>query len=79
VFRTQIEGGKRFDLAAAGRRRANAVFDDPREPDACDEVTVAMDLAPLIVNDDLDPVAYVTSAVDRFRADVGRRLRQYFA
>ncbi|WP_334144122.1 PIG-L deacetylase family protein [Rhabdothermincola sp.] len=79
VFRTQIEGGKRFDLAAAGRRRANAVFDDPRGPDAFDEVTVAMDLAPLIVNDDLDPVTYVTSAIDRFRADVDRRLRQYFA
>jgi LmbE family N-acetylglucosaminyl deacetylase len=78
VFRSQIGGGKRYDRAAAGRRWANAVFFDPREPDTSEQVVVAMDLGPLIVNDELDPVAYVTSAIDRFRADVERALRPYF-
>lgn len=78
VFRSQIDGGKRYDLAAAGRRRANAVFFDPREPDTAEQVVVAMDLGPLILNDRLDPVVYVTSAIDRFRAEVDRALRQYF-
>jgi LmbE family N-acetylglucosaminyl deacetylase len=69
-FASQIEGGKRYDRAAEGRRWANATLAEPRAADEAEAVTVAMDLSPLIRNVDLDPAAYVTAAVDRFRRDV---------
>lgn len=48
LFRSQVEGGKRYDLAAAGRRRAQATFGDASTPDSADEVVLALDLRPLL-------------------------------
>ena len=78
VFASQIDGGKRYDLAEAGRRRANATLFEPRAVDSAEEVSFAMDLTPLVRNDDLDPVGFVAAAIDRFRADVTDGLRAYF-
>ncbi len=74
-FPSQIVGGKRYDLADAGRRRANATMGEPRAVDQMDSATVAMDLTPLIRDDQLDPVAFVTAAIDRFKDDVAATLR----
>lgn len=78
VYASQIEGGKRYDLAEQGRRRANATLLEPRAVDTAEEVTFAMDLTPLAHNDDLDPVGYVAAAIDRFRFDVTSALAPYF-
>jgi LmbE family N-acetylglucosaminyl deacetylase len=78
VFASQIEGGKRYDLAEQGRRRANATLLEPRAVDTAEEVTFAMDLTPLVHNDALDPVTFVAAAIDRLRADVTGALRTYF-
>lgn len=78
VFASQLEGAKRYDLAAAGRRRANATFQAPRAPDEASQVVVAMDLGPLVHNVDIDPVRYVTAAIDRFRDEVERELRRWW-
>lgn len=72
-FPSQL-AGKRYDQAAEGRRRANATMSAPRANDDAEEVIVAFDLSPLIRNDDLDPVTFVTSAIDRFRAAVAADL-----
>lgn len=74
-FPSQIAGGKRYDLAEAGRRRANATLGEPRAVDAAEAITVAMDLTPLVRNDDLDPAVFLAAAVDRFRAEVEHGLR----
>ncbi len=74
VFRSQIEGGKRYDLAVMGRRRAQATFDDPRSADTAEMVTLAVDLTPLIEDDDLSLRDFVAAKIDRFREDVLRRL-----
>jgi LmbE family N-acetylglucosaminyl deacetylase len=78
VFASQVEGGKRYDLAEEGRRRANATLLEPRAVDRAEELSIAMDLTPLVHNPDLDPVAYVAAAIDRLRHDVTTALRQYF-
>ena len=39
VFASQIEGGKRYDLAEPGRRLANATIAEPRAVEEADEVT----------------------------------------
>lgn len=80
VFASQIgDGGKRYDLATQGRRRANATLFEIRAGDDAEEVVVAMDLTSLVRNESLDPVAFVLGAIDRFRADVEQALRPYFA
>jgi hypothetical protein len=78
-FPSQIDGGKRYDLAASGRRRANATMAAPREVDTAESVIIGMDLTPLAHNDDLDPLAYVLAAIDRFRSDVEAEVRAAFA
>ncbi len=74
LFDSQIAGGKRYDLAVQGRRRANATFFESHGVDSSDALSFAMDLTPLIKNDTLDVLAYVTDFIDRFRADVVARL-----
>lgn len=77
-FPSQIEGGKRYDLAESGRRHANATLRDPRAVDEAESLIVAMDLTPIIRNDDLDPVSFVRGAIVRFQTDVEQALQAYF-
>ena len=76
VFRSQIAGGKRYDLAVLGRRRANATFFASHTVDQSDALAFALDLTPLAHDDSLDIVGYVTGFIDRFKADVVAHLRQ---
>ena len=53
VFKSQIEGGKRYDLAFAGRGLANATFAESHHVDEARSLSFAMDLRPLIDNTEL--------------------------
>jgi len=77
VFDSQIAGGKRYDLAAMGRRRANATFHQSHGVDANTGAVFGMDLMPLLHNDDLDPIDFVAGYLERFRDDVLARVRRY--
>jgi LmbE family N-acetylglucosaminyl deacetylase len=79
IFDSQIAGGKRYDLAVMGRRRANATFFESHGVDSSDALAFAMDLTPLAHDDSLDIVDYVTGAIDRFREDVASKLRKRLA
>jgi len=48
IFDSQIAGGKRYDLAVEGRRRANATFFDSHRVDTVDRVDYAIDLSSLV-------------------------------
>lgn len=74
IFDSQIAGGKRYDLAVAGRRSANASFFESHGVDRSDSLSFAMDLTPLIRNEALDILDYVVGFIDRFRSDVIARL-----
>jgi LmbE family N-acetylglucosaminyl deacetylase len=74
VFDSQVSGGKRYDLAAVGRRRANATLAESHEVDTESQVTLAMDLTPLIRDPSLDVTEFALAAVDRFRDEVARTL-----
>ncbi len=74
TFDSQIAGGKRYDLATTGRRRAHATFATSHHPDAATALGYAMDLTPLVVDPALDPLAFVAASIDRFRADVTARV-----
>ncbi len=74
VFDSQISGGKRYDLAVEGRRLANATFFDSHSVDAHDRVAYALDLTPLILDDNLDPVDFTLAFVEKFRDSVRDQL-----
>ena len=76
LFDSQIAGGKRYDLAVIGRRRANATFFESHGVDQSDALAFAMDLTPLAQDESLDVVDYVTGFIDRFKADVTSKLRK---
>jgi LmbE family N-acetylglucosaminyl deacetylase len=76
LFDSQIAGGKRYDLGVIGRRRANATFFESHGVDRSDALAFALDLTPLVEDDTLEIVDYVTGFIDRFRADVVGKLRK---
>jgi LmbE family N-acetylglucosaminyl deacetylase len=75
VFASQLGAGKRYDLAALGRRRAHAVFSDARGADRHQGVVWAMDLTTL-AHGDADPLAHVRALLERFSKDVTDRVRR---
>jgi len=74
VFDSQVSGGKRYDLATAGRRLAHATYHASHGTDQESALNFAMDLTPLIEDPSLAVTDYVLSLVDRLRADVARRV-----
>lgn len=77
LFDSQISGGKRYDLATMGRRRANATYFESHGVDKTDQLIFAMDLTPLAHDDKMDPLAYVSGFIEEFRKDVSRRLASW--
>jgi len=78
VYDSQVEGGKRYDLATAGRRRANASYFQSHETDAAEQLWYAMDLTPLVRDDSLDVGRFVLGHVDKFRAGVDAKIKKYW-
>ena len=77
VFDSQICGGKRYDLASMGRRRANATYFESHGVDVTLGMSYAMDLTPLATDPGKDVDAYVQEFIDRFAKDVGERLMKF--
>jgi LmbE family N-acetylglucosaminyl deacetylase len=76
VFDSQVSGGKRYDLATLGRRRAHATYHASHETDVTSGLTFAMDLTPLIVDVSRDISTYVQALIERFAQDVSQRIKQ---
>ncbi|MEW6742733.1 MAG: PIG-L family deacetylase [Planctomycetota bacterium] len=74
LFDSQVAGGKRYDLATLARRRANATYFASHGVDVATGLTYAMDLTPLLRDDDLDPSTFVKGHIDRFAGDVATRI-----
>jgi LmbE family N-acetylglucosaminyl deacetylase len=78
VYDSQVEGGKRYDLATAGRRRANAVYFQSHATDEAEQLWFAMDLTPLVRDDSIDVGRYVLGHLDKFRASVETKIKKYW-
>ena len=74
VFDSQICGGKRYDLATMGRRRAHATYFASHATDITTGMSFAMDLTPLIESPEQDVLEYAATFVDRFKEDVQNRI-----
>lgn len=74
VFDSQISGGKRYDLATLGRRRANATYFETHATDRHSALIWGMDLTPLLREG--DPLAFVAQLMRRFEDEVSSRIRR---
>ncbi|MCF7854844.1 MAG: PIG-L family deacetylase [Candidatus Pacebacteria bacterium] len=75
VFDSQICGGKRYDLATMGRRRANATYLESHATDQTSALTLAMDLLPLLTSE-TNVTDYVEELIQHFRQDVQNRIKK---
>ncbi len=77
VFDSQICGGKRYDLATMGRRRANATYFASHGVDEALSLAFGMDLTPLIRDEAMDPAALLDEHIQRFRTEVLDRVSKF--
>jgi LmbE family N-acetylglucosaminyl deacetylase len=76
VFDSQIVGGKRYDLASMGRRRANATYFESHGVDVTTGMSYAMDLTPLIRIPQKEVIPFVQEHIQSFAKDVADRLER---
>jgi len=74
VFDSQIAGGKRYDLASMGRRRANATYFESHGVDATTGLSYGMDMTPLMIDPNLNPAAFAAQFIQRFANEVQERV-----
>jgi LmbE family N-acetylglucosaminyl deacetylase len=74
VFDSQVAGGKRYDLATAGRRVANATYLAAHDVDKCEAAMYHLDMTSLLGGGDVSE--FMRDAIGRFAADVKNRIRK---
>jgi len=74
VFDSQICGGKRYDLATMGRRKAHATYFASHGTDATTGLSFGMDLTPLIADPTKDAGTFVQEFIQRFAQEVADRI-----
>ncbi len=79
VYDSQIAGGKRYDLATAGRRLAHATFSESHSVDTARALIYAMDLTPLITQATADPAELVGAHISRMADEVSERIDRLFS
>ena len=76
VYDSQITGGKRYDLASMGRRRAHATYFASHGVDTATGIIFGMDLTPLLADPQLDIAEYIHGYIHRFYLDVTDRFKR---
>jgi LmbE family N-acetylglucosaminyl deacetylase len=74
VHDSQICGGKRYDLATLGRRRANATYYASHGTDSSTGLIFGMDLTPLVNDPSMDIKGYIDQYIQRLSQDVSSRI-----
>lgn len=74
VHRSQVAGGKRYDLAIEGRKRANATFADSHNTDRYTHAIYAMELTPLLKDPELDVRDFTRGVISKFGQEVESNL-----
>ncbi len=76
LFDSQVCGGKRYDLATLGRRRADATYYETHGTDVATALIFAMDMTPLARDPSLDVGEFAAGFIERFARDVAARLKK---
>ncbi len=74
VYDSQISGGKRYDLATAGRRLAHATFSESHSVDTAQALIYGMDLTPLVEDPYRDIDDFVRSHIEMMQLEISMRI-----
>jgi LmbE family N-acetylglucosaminyl deacetylase len=74
TYDSQICGGKRYDLATVGRRKAHATYHSSHGVDESQSLNFGMDLTPLIRDVELAPADLLGVYIERFTDEVMGRV-----
>ena len=74
VFESQIAGGKQYDLAFYARQHANATFSQSHSCDEYECASIALDMTSLILDNGIEPEAFITNLIEEFKAEVTARI-----
>jgi LmbE family N-acetylglucosaminyl deacetylase len=77
VFDSQIAGGKRYDLAALGRRTANATFFASHTVDSCDSLAFGLDITDLANDERISIQDFILMYINNFKSEVLNRLERF--
>ena len=78
VYHSQIAGGKRYDLAGLGRKRANATYFASHATDDFEAAEYALDITQLMNDESLCPAAFIDKYIEMFKNDVNKRIGMFF-
>ena len=76
VYKSQIAGGKRYDLASIGRRRANATFFASHDVDEASSLCFGFDITDELYSGK-SPEEIINGAIRRFEKDVKARISRF--
>jgi LmbE family N-acetylglucosaminyl deacetylase len=74
TYKSQLEGGKRYDVAIRARNVANATFSSEREVDSVKQGSYALDLMPLVRDRALTVTGYVASLMAGMKLEIASNL-----
>jgi LmbE family N-acetylglucosaminyl deacetylase len=77
VFDSQISGGKRYDLAADGRRLANATFFQSHSVDAGNRIIFALDMTLFFNDESVSMAGFMNDIIDRFTSSTAGRMLEF--
>lgn len=75
AFKSQNTSGKRYDLAALGRRKAHATFSESHQKNRAESVLFAMDLAPLLKAPGTNVKKFVSDKIRRFQLEAEKTIQ----
>ena len=76
VFNSQISGGKRYDQASLARRQANATYFESHGVDTTTGLSFGMDMTDMLLDDGMEPLAFIQAYIQRFDREVVDRLHR---
>jgi len=76
-YHSQIAGGKRYDLAGLGRKRANATYFASHATDDYVAAEYALDITELVNDESLTPHDFVMRHIQNFINDVSTRVMKF--
>jgi len=75
VYDSQIGGGKRYDLAAIGRRLSNATFLESHEVDKISSAVIGIDMSSVVINNQ-DVLDFCKTYIDKFYSEISSRINR---
>jgi LmbE family N-acetylglucosaminyl deacetylase len=77
VYDSQIAGGKRYDLAAIGRRTANATFFASHDTDDVSSASYGLDITALVNDEKITPQDFIVKYIENFKTEIMERIGRF--